>query len=483
MMQHLQSGQHLDAEQINAFAEGVLPPQERTASLAHLASCGLCRQVLFVAQQAIAAEAPLPEVIAEGWRERFIRLWQASRTSWFGPLPMGLAGLAAALVVVAAVSRQRYAVPVPPQIVAKDTSPQRPFVPPPVPPPPVASAPRALAKVGGSIHPPSPPPPPPAARQAPPALALRADRAPVQTYSFANRMVASAPLPVDTDALSEDAAAAPSLSAKAKRAPMVPIAGGALPIIVNNASRMEGQAAGMGVGAPVSQSSRGMTYTVQHDRVPSGALAEVSGSVTDPSGAAIHGALVTLRPADGAGVHSTRADAAGRFTLSALPAGSYALEIAAPGFSTVSQSISVGARDLAQLKTVLPVGAENATVTVAASGADLQTMNAATATMIDAAILPAMGRDASTLQAAAPLPSGLATRLSAGHGATLLAVDTGSTLFLSEDLGKHWEKVKPLWRAAIQKLVLVPGAMPAFQLTTAVGEVWSSADGKHWRRL
>jgi hypothetical protein len=50
---------HPDAESLNAFAEQALAAQEREQILAHLAGCGRCRQVIFLAQQAAtAAEAP-----------------------------------------------------------------------------------------------------------------------------------------------------------------------------------------------------------------------------------------------------------------------------------------------------------------------------------------------------------------------------------------------------------------------------------------
>ena len=45
---------HPDAESLNAFAERALPERERGQIVAHLAECSRCRQVIFLAQQAIA---------------------------------------------------------------------------------------------------------------------------------------------------------------------------------------------------------------------------------------------------------------------------------------------------------------------------------------------------------------------------------------------------------------------------------------------
>jgi Putative zinc-finger len=45
---------HPDAESLNAFAEKALPERERGQIVAHLAECGRCRQVIFLARQAAA---------------------------------------------------------------------------------------------------------------------------------------------------------------------------------------------------------------------------------------------------------------------------------------------------------------------------------------------------------------------------------------------------------------------------------------------
>lgn len=49
-----ENGAHPDENQISAFAEGALPRDERAATLAHLAVCAECREIL----AAVAAEAP-----------------------------------------------------------------------------------------------------------------------------------------------------------------------------------------------------------------------------------------------------------------------------------------------------------------------------------------------------------------------------------------------------------------------------------------
>jgi len=91
----LQPGQHLDPDQLNAFAEGVLPEHERLQTLAHLADCPHCRQIVFLAQQAQQSEEPVPVKAATRWRDWF-------RFSPLSMLGAASAALACALIVTVA---------------------------------------------------------------------------------------------------------------------------------------------------------------------------------------------------------------------------------------------------------------------------------------------------------------------------------------------------------------------------------------------
>jgi hypothetical protein len=56
MSDTLQFAQHPDPDQLTAFAEQALPLHEREQTLAHLAVCADCRQIVFLAQQAAEPE-------------------------------------------------------------------------------------------------------------------------------------------------------------------------------------------------------------------------------------------------------------------------------------------------------------------------------------------------------------------------------------------------------------------------------------------
>jgi hypothetical protein len=87
MNQRLQPGLHLDADTLNAFAEGALPAPERAQALVHLADCAHCRQIVFLTQQAAPLPAPAP-----------LPLWQR----WSNSLPALSIGIGAAALAGAA---------------------------------------------------------------------------------------------------------------------------------------------------------------------------------------------------------------------------------------------------------------------------------------------------------------------------------------------------------------------------------------------
>ena len=98
----IQPGMHPDADSLTAFAEQLLPPQEREQILAHMATCGRCREVVFLARQSTDEErAVVPASAAE----------KRARASWPGGwrwawVPVGAL---AAVVGIAVVSHFRRA--------------------------------------------------------------------------------------------------------------------------------------------------------------------------------------------------------------------------------------------------------------------------------------------------------------------------------------------------------------------------------------
>ena len=97
----------------------------------------------------------------------------------------------------------------------------------------------------------------------------------------------------------------------------------------------------------------------------------VSGTVTDPKGAVVVGATVTVTDAAGKQAHAPVAtDAQGRYKIESLPAGTYTVVVSAAGFREARrEQVSVSEGKAAALDFRLEVGpVEGGTVTITQSG-------------------------------------------------------------------------------------------------------------------
>jgi uncharacterized protein YfaS (alpha-2-macroglobulin family) len=103
---------------------------------------------------------------------------------------------------------------------------------------------------------------------------------------------------------------------------------------------------------------------IEHDRGPFNGLAQIVGSVIDSSGAVVSGALVQARDVTTRKRRTALVDNAGQFTLAAIPAGVYKIQVSSPGFRIVSREITLGARDRAILSVTLQVGSTSESVVV-----------------------------------------------------------------------------------------------------------------------
>ena len=75
----LQSGQHPDADQLNAFVEHVLPAHEREETLAHLAVCPHCRSIVALSLPSVEETAmPRPEPVRRPWLSGWNLAWPAT---------------------------------------------------------------------------------------------------------------------------------------------------------------------------------------------------------------------------------------------------------------------------------------------------------------------------------------------------------------------------------------------------------------------
>src|SRR6266436_5062443 len=133
----------------------------------------------------------------------------------------------------------------------------------------------------------------------------------------------------------------------------------------------------------------------------------ILGTVTDPSGAAISGAKVTVRNQDTGTVRTTEATPDGEYRVPELPIGTYTVTVEMPGFqSAVTRDIRVGVASEVRADVTLKPGAVATSVEV--SGASLSQMettnNTLGGTLTSGIVrdLPISGRDYTKLMFLTP---------------------------------------------------------------------------------
>ena len=103
----------------------------------------------------------------------------------------------------------------------------------------------------------------------------------------------------------------------------------------------------------------------------------ITGTVADPAGAVVPGALVVLRNMETAATYETKATDTGNYTLPSLPAGNYDLTVSTTGFSKyIQQGIRVQVATTERIDVVLKLGSASESVTVTANAVLLKTESA-----------------------------------------------------------------------------------------------------------
>lgn len=464
MKANFQPGIHPDADQLSVFVEGAASPHEEERMLAHLAECVECRKAVFLMQPHEEARAPRPEPV-KGWTWR--RLF---------PVAVPAAALACAVIVLVVYLRPHGGSP---EVLQQNASVRQPEIPR----PPTAVAPSTDSESFARSESPNKSSAPSAAA---PSVSRQRKRAAngLHLPEAKNQQVASnvasrqAPLPAPP-------AAAPVAGVAAGVG--VGIGSGTrsdLPLNGRNFTELQQLTPGVTKGAS-SQTNLGTKKELPDLEIDgaggrSATLAGVSGRVTDPTGAVVASATITLRDASGK-TRQTTTGTDGSFHLTELPAGRYDLMATATGFKTKQQSIELKASEVAMMQPVLDVGTASETVEVTGAAPTLETESASVSRIM-------------------PIPSGLPVTTSVSLGKRSLSLDSAGNLFLSRNGGKKWKKINPRWAGKAVRIELKPlsdiaslpkrhnetpgsvNATEVFQLTTDANAVWTSKDGTHWHQ-
>ena len=134
--------------------------------------------------------------------------------------------------------------------------------------------------------------------------------------------------------------------------------------------------------------------------------AQLSGLVTDSTGAVLPNASVLIVNRDTGVSRPAQTNAQGEYTAPALQPGHYRITVEAKGFQTlVTENVTLNVAQNANLDFQLKVGAENQTITVDGSGLQINTTDASVSTVIDrnfVANMPLNGRSFQDLMTLSP---------------------------------------------------------------------------------
>jgi len=508
---NLQPGIHPDADQLSVFVEGAATAREQERMLAHLAECAECRKAVFLMQphnepQKVTAT---PE---KGW------IWR-----WLVPVGLPAAAVACGLIAVLVYIRPHGA-PESPQQMASVRPPESERPGTTVAPATSAEADRVVPT--GNLE--QGAPKSESERAAPAANSPQVARSKEPQDSFVpnaattkvsrqqNQIASGWNLPALKNGQAPTIGRASPGVSSSQAAGATPSNGGPvasvqtadsslaqntinttaiseLPLNGRNVTDLQQlQPADKGAAAQntIAREKELPALQIQATSSQAQTLAGISGRITDRSGAAIAGVIVTLSDAAGK-MRQTTTGADGSFHLTQLPAGQYGLTATASGFKTSKESIELKPTELAMLQPVLDVGKASEVVEVEAGAASIETESANVSDQVVAKTHVA--RRGSAAPSEQPI---LAT---VSHGKRVLSLDDAGNLFLSRNEGKKWKKVKPQWAGKAVRIELMPppsgeasakakdeaavaNEEAAFLLTTDGGTVWSSKDGAHWHQ-
>ena len=102
----------------------------------------------------------------------------------------------------------------------------------------------------------------------------------------------------------------------------------------------------------------------------------ITGTVSDPTGAVVSDAKVTITNTATGQKQELTSNAAGVFSSTPLPPGTYKVQVSAKGFNSISQSVVVQVGNTATVNAKLAVGQESTVVEVQGSSVQVNTEQA-----------------------------------------------------------------------------------------------------------
>jgi len=164
----------------------------------------------------------------------------------------------------------------------------------------------------------------------------------------------------------------------------------------------------------------------------------VTGTVTDPSDAAVPNANVTLKSSDTGATQNTTTNSTGAYRFALLNPGNYIVSVKAQGFQGIEQNVAVAVGQSSTVDLKVQVASASTTVEVTAQGSVLQTDNGNVSTTVSPEIvanMPNPGNDLSYYVQTAP---GTTMNTQGGYGnSSTYGISATSNLFTVDGMNEN----------------------------------------------
>jgi hypothetical protein len=164
----------------------------------------------------------------------------------------------------------------------------------------------------------------------------------------------------------------------------------------------------------------------------------VAGTVTDPSGAAVPNATVTIKNQDNGGTQNATTNGTGAYRFALLNPGNYQVSVAAQGFQASQQAVVVSVGQASTVNIALQVATASQTVEVTAQGGVIQTENGNVSTTITPEIISSIPNPGNDLTYYVQTAPGATMNTQAGYGnSATFGISATSNLFTVDGMNEN----------------------------------------------
>jgi hypothetical protein len=160
---------------------------------------------------------------------------------------------------------------------------------------------------------------------------------------------------------------------------------------------------------------------------------DIAGTIADPSGAAIPGAVVTLSNNATGTTQSATSNATGAYRFALLNPGAYTISVASQGFKPTKQTVTVAVGQATTANITLAVATASQTIEVSGVGSVIQTEGGNVATTITPEIVSSLPNPGNDLTYYVQLAPGATMNTQAGYGNTALFGISGTSNYFTVD--------------------------------------------------